>query len=230
MFRLSSALLVTFLLAREAVHCDTRVLVDHGRVSIRAESAPLDDVLTRFARATGTEVVYQAARPRQPVSVVIEAGSAAEAIVQLLEGQGLNYALRLDPTGRNVEMLVVTGSVGPTADAGPPRAVRPGPPARPPDEGTEPEEVDPPFTPDAAEDPAISIPPGTLPDDAANPAFGSPGSTPGVAPGPETPFPAAPEPGQPQPPVPASYPGSVPVSPPAPPPVFPSPASYPGSG
>jgi hypothetical protein len=208
------------------------VLLDRERVSIHSESTPLADILTRFAQATGAKVVYEAARPRQLVSVVIDAGSAAEAIAMLLEGQGLNYVLRLDPTGQKVEMLVVTGSAGPpAASARATRAPR-SPAASPPEEIQEvpPGEVDQPFAPDAAEGQDPSVPP----EDAQNPALVAPwpGAVPGAPPGlepsnPEAPTgSASPEPGQPQPPAPASYPGSPPVPPP---PVYPGPASYPGS-
>ena len=223
-----------------ATRSETRVLVDHGRVSIHSESAPLAEVLSRFARATGAEVVYETARPRQPVSVVIEADSAAEAIAQLLEGQGLNYALRLDPSGRNVEMLVVTGSAGPpAASAGATRTLRS--PATPPpqevDDVAPGGDVDQPFAPEAADGPDSLLPPGTSPEDVMNPTLLAPGL--GVAPGappglepssPEAPSgSAAPAPGQPMPPAPASYPGSAPAIPPVPSqPVYPGPASYPG--
>lgn len=218
---------------------DIDVTLRDNRVVVRTVGAPLAEVLSRFAQATGAKVVYEAARPRQLVSVVIEAGSAAEAIAMLLEGQGLNYVLRLDPTGQRVEMLLVTGSAGPpAASAGATRAPR-SPAAPPPEEMDEvsPGEVDQPFAPDAAEGQDPSVPRGTSPEDAMNPALAAPwpGAAPGAAPGLEPSNPgapsgsAAPEPGQPQPPAPASYPGGAPGSPPVtPPPVYPDPASYPG--
>jgi hypothetical protein len=218
------------------------VLLDHGRVSIRSESAPLADILTRFAQATGAEVVYEAARPRQLVSVVIEAASPAEAIARLLEGQGLDYALRLDPTGRNVEMLIFTGATSPTAaPAGAGRSPRAFPPPEEPEE-VEPFESDAPPAefnvtpvPEANEGPEPSASPGMPPADLLmTPALGVQGAVPGAPAGAELSSPVAPsgsvapEPGQPQPPAVASYPGSVPVSPPLPfPPVYPGPASYP---
>jgi len=223
-------------LAGGAARSDTRVLLDHGRVSIHSESAPLAEVLSRFAEATGAKIVYETARPRQLVSVVIEASSAEEAVARLLEGQGLNYVLRLDPTGQNVEMLVLTGSTSPPAASGGAARTPRSPAAPPPEETYEvpPGEVDQPFAPDAAEDQDPSVPPGTSPEDAMNPALLAPwpGAVPGAPPGLEPSNPgapygsAAPEPGQPQPPAPASYPGGPPVPPP---PVYPGPASYPGS-
>jgi hypothetical protein len=238
--RLSAVLLALPLLSGAGARSDTRVLlVEHGRVSIHARSAPLTEILTRFAQATGTEVVYEAARPRQLVSVVIEAGSPAEAIAQLLEGQGLNYALRLDPSGKNVEMLIITGSASPAAaPAGAALKPRSGPPAfRVPEEEAEADEGDQPFAAEAPEGLDRSVPPGPPPEDAISPAPGGPwpGVAPNAPPVVEPSSPAAPsgspepEPGQPQIPAPASYPGGAPVSPPVPsPPVYPGPASYPG--
>jgi hypothetical protein len=233
--RLRLALALSLLSVRP--ESDVEVSLKDSRVVVRTAGAPLVDVLTRFAQATGAEVVYEAARPRQLVSAVIDASSASEAIGRLLEGQGINYVLRLDPTGRNVEMLVITGSAGSTTPvAGATRTPRPGPPAfRVPEEVEEPEPggVDQPYVPDAAEGLEPSVPSGTTPADAASPAFGAPsaGGAPGVQPGegpPEgsagSPAPAS---GPPQFPAPASYPGGVPFPPQ---PVFPGPASYPGGG
>ena len=178
-----TALLLALPLAGGAARSDTRVLLDPGRVSIHSESAPLAEVLSRFAEATGAKIVYETARPRQLVSVVIEASSAAEAITRLLEGQGLNYVLRLDPTGQNVEMLVVTGSAAPPAAAGGASRTSRAPAAPPPEEMDEapPGEVDQTFAPDAAEGQDPSMPP----EDAMNPGLMAPwpGAVPGAPPG-----------------------------------------------
>ncbi|HSD27213.1 MAG TPA: STN domain-containing protein [Vicinamibacteria bacterium] len=216
-------------------HPEVQVTLRDGRVVVRATGAPLAEVLKSFAEATGTEVVYDATRPRQLVTVAIEAGSAAEALAQLLEGQGLNYVLRLDPTGKVVEMLFVAGSASPSPTPAGSARNRARPPSfRPPEERApeEPDEIEPSLAPEGAEgvDPSAGSPPG----DAANPVPGEawPGIAPGVTPDQEPsgsgtpPGSTPPQPGQPQPPAPASYPGGFP--PPAPqPPVPPGPASYP---
>jgi len=227
--------LVALPLAGGAALSDARVHLDNGRVSIRSQSAPLTEVLARFAKATGAEVVYEAARPRQLVTVVIDEASPAEAIARLLEGQGLNYALRLDRTGRNVELLVVSGSGSPAAatGAGAPRTSAPSR-VEEPFEAT-PEDTDEPFASDAAEDrPAAPAAPAPM-DDATRPFPTAPfaGSAPGSTSAPEPSSPAggptpsgssAPEPAPPQPPAAASYP-AAPAVPPQP--VYPGPASYP---
>ena len=204
--RLRLALALSLLAARSQPQIDVTLRDD--RVFVRATAAPLADVLTRFAQATKAEIVFEGTRPRQLVTVVIEAGSPAEAIEHLLEGQGINYVLRLDPTGKTVELLVIAGSVSPApTPAGAARSPRASPPAfRPPEEEApaEPGEAEEPFAPDAAQDPNLLL--GMSPEDAT-------------------------QPGEPEPPAPASYPGAVPTSPPLPtPPVYPGPASYPPGG
>jgi hypothetical protein len=199
--RLRLALTLSLLAARSQPDID--VTLQGGRVVVRAVNAPLADVLTRFGQATGAQIVYEEPRPRQLVTVAIAADSPAAAVTQLLEGQGLNYVLRLDPTGRTVEMLVIAGSASPApAPAGAARNPRASPPVfrlRGEEDETEPGEVE------------------------------APGEE---LPGPETtPGSEAPEPDEPQPPTPASYPESGPASPPMPEqPVFPEPASYPPGG
>jgi hypothetical protein len=218
---------------RHAPEARSRVLAPRGWAAAR-HRRELADILTRFAQATGAEVVYEAPRPRQLVSVVIEAASPAEAITRLLEGQGLNYALRLDHTGRNVEMLILTGAASPAAaPAAAARSPRASPPTFPPPEELdeiEPAEVEMPLAPEAAESPGPTESPGPVPADLMNPALGLPSALPGAPTGGES-FSAvppsgyvAPEPGQPQPPAAASYPGSPPLPSP---PVYPGPTSYP---
>jgi hypothetical protein len=210
-----------------------------GRVAVHASGAPLADVLSRFAEATGAEVAYEAARPRQLVSVDIEAETAAEALAQLLEGQGLNYALRLDPSGRRVELLVITGSAG-TAVASAPASRTPSSrsrgssPASLPEPADEPEAMPADFDTSPMPDFPVEHDPGAMPESLPDPAMDPnlaapwPGVPPGAGPDAQPWDPAAPpddpsvEPGQPQPPAPASYPGGPSR------PVYPGPASYPG--
>jgi hypothetical protein len=217
--RTKLALTLSLMAARPA--SDLQVTLQDDRVVLRAAGAPLVEVLSRLSAATGARVVYEAARPRQPVSVVIEAATVAEAVTRLLEGQGLNYVLRLDPSGRNVEMLLIVGNSGAPAAA---PAARPRSPSLPlplPEEEAQPEAEEP-FAPEEPEAP---------PED-ATPPFPFP-AAPGVGPAQEPPgaeppggFPV-PQPGEPQPPGPASYPETAP-SPTQP--TYPEPASYPPPG
>ena len=217
--RLRIALALSLLAARSQPDID--VALRDGRVVVRTVGAPLAEVLSRFAQATGAEVVYETARPRQLVSVVIEAASPAEAIAQLLEGQGLNYALRLDPDAAGTSRCWSSpGSASPAAaPAGTTRASARAPRRRPRGGVRGPaEDVERAARPDAAEgpDPARAAPERPRRTRWARPSRSpSRGRLPAAAPGVEAvepgdvrPVSVAPEPGQPQPPAAASYPGA----------------------
>jgi hypothetical protein len=91
-----------------------------SRVDVTANAAPLADVLDRLARQTGMKVVYEGPAPRQLVTVSLLGRSPAEAVHDLLEGQGLNYALLGDSSGTGVQTLLMTGqaaSVGSSSSA-----------------------------------------------------------------------------------------------------------------
>jgi hypothetical protein len=65
------------------------------------------------------KVVYDGAPPRQTITLDLRGRTPVEAVTAALEGQGVNYALSMDPTGVHVQTLLVSG----TASAG---ASRPG--------------------------------------------------------------------------------------------------------
>jgi hypothetical protein len=111
---------------------DIDVRVASGRVVIRTQGAPLSRVLDRLGNATGMKVVYQGPAPMMPIRADVDAASESEALARLMEGQGVDYALRMDPSGYRVEYLIV-GSVarGGSAAAGtaaiPPMPTMPAP-------------------------------------------------------------------------------------------------------
>jgi hypothetical protein len=130
--RLKPIVLVAVLAALgsgRVVSSGTEVRLDGGRVIVQATSVPLIDVLSRFSQATGAKIVYDAGKPRQLVTVAIDAASQAEALAQLLEGQGLSYAVRLDSTGQGVDMLFLM-SKGQSASASAASAPAAPPPSR----------------------------------------------------------------------------------------------------
>ena len=189
------------LLPGQGMVSGTEVRVDGGRVIVQASGVPLTDVLTRFSQATGAKVVYDATKPRQLVTVEIDASSQAEALSQLLEGQGLSYAVRLDPSGQSVDMLFLMGKVQPaTASSSPAPPVDrrqidrresddvvEEPPVEAdvaPEEAQDPTEV----VPDPLLDPTAGAPTATAPGEAA-PAVGAPAPVPaGPTGGRSTPF------------------------------------------
>lgn len=113
------------------------VRLDAGRVRIRVERpTPVGEVLEEFASATGAELVADPGTLKATVVVDIDAASEGEALFELFQGLGLAYALKFDRTGREVEMVVVSGaSNGPRSAASSPA---PAAPAEPLDEEPQP--------------------------------------------------------------------------------------------
>jgi hypothetical protein len=101
-----------------AALAEVRVQQAGELLSVQAQAAPVSEVLDRLSRHTGMQVVYEGVPPRVPVTLSIERRSVAEAVFSVLEGLGLNYALRLDESGGRVLTLVMAGAAGPGA-AGP---------------------------------------------------------------------------------------------------------------
>ena len=103
------------------------------RLDIRASAAPLADVLERLSKQTGMRVVYEGTPQRQPVTLSLDARTPAEAVLGVLEGMGLNYAVLMDLSGSRVETLMVTGSVSASgaSPSQPPLAPPPQPFQRP---------------------------------------------------------------------------------------------------
>ena len=122
---LSAALVV---LACSPLAADVEVQMAGDRVSLRAVSAPVAEVLERLARTTGMRVVYDGPVPRQSLTTTLEAREPAEAVLSLLEGLGLNYALVMDPSGMRVDQLLILGA----SAAAPPPAARNSPVGVPP--------------------------------------------------------------------------------------------------
>lgn len=105
---------------------------DGERVSVRAEAAPLSEVLDSLSRQLGIKVVYEGAPPRNPVNASLVNRTQGEAVLSVLEGLGLNYLARMDVTGTRVEHLVIAAASAPTAGGAPPPAPASAPPRLPP--------------------------------------------------------------------------------------------------
>jgi len=105
----------------------TEVRKSGDKLDVRATAAAVSEVLDRIARETGMKVSYDGAAPRARISMNLTGVTPAQAVLLVLEGQGLNYALRMDPTGAKVEtLLLVSGGTGAAAASAPaPRAPRP---------------------------------------------------------------------------------------------------------
>jgi hypothetical protein len=121
---------------------EVTIAVHQGRVDLDARSAPLSDVLDRLARQTAMKVTYEGAPPRTLVTATVAAATPAQAVLSVLEGLGVNYAIQLDRTGSEVRTLLLiaahTGSAGPRPAAGPAVAVPRVPPPPPLDDDDDP--------------------------------------------------------------------------------------------
>src|SRR5687768_12723182 len=91
---------------------EVNVAVNDGRVDLSARSAPLSDVLDRLARQTAMQVTYEGAPPRNLVTAALQSATPVQAVLSVLEGLGLNYALQLDRTGRQVRTLLLVSRTG----------------------------------------------------------------------------------------------------------------------
>jgi hypothetical protein len=102
---------------------EVRVQVAGGSVDLAVTAAPVADVIDRLARQTGMKVVYEGPAPRQLVTLSLKGRTPAQAVLAVLEGQGVNFALVTDATGALVRTLLVTGSA--TASGGSVSTARP---------------------------------------------------------------------------------------------------------
>jgi hypothetical protein len=216
---LAPALLLTLVAAHGAA--EVRVLARGPHIDLTATAAPLTEVLDRLGRQVGLKVQYDGPAPRQLVTLSVHDRTPAEAVLSVLEGQGVNFALVWDETGTRLQTLVIAGSAGvSTAAVAPARAApepaprrsfgMPSPNPEPQDPGFEPEPDDAQAEPQAGGLPDTG-PPAFGPPGAADPPTGSPQSAPtAVAPPqqfPVSPFaPQAPAPLPPQTPPAAGMP------------------------
>jgi hypothetical protein len=108
--RLAAALVI---LGCSPLRADVEVRMAGDRVSVRAVSAPVAEILERLARATGMRVVYEGPVPRQVLTATLEGRAPAAVVLSVLEGLGLNYALVMDRSGARVDQLLILGAVAP---------------------------------------------------------------------------------------------------------------------
>lgn len=198
------------------------VIVSAGRVEVRSAGTPIVEVLQKLGAATGMKVVVEGAAPRQPLRAHVVATTPAEAVLALLEGQSLSYALLYDASGTRIETLLITGPVGASAPRA--AAATPAPPGRPgparPDQ-----DPDAPAEPEAdfeeLEEPALEAEPDTTPEAAAPSTPASEAAPAGAATPipmqsfPRSPFTPGPEaaPVLPGPPATAPPPSTLPAAP-----------------
>lgn len=120
-FPMAAALALAFSAPLEA---GVEVTASGDRLDVTAAEAPVSEVLDGLARKTRMKVVYEGPVPRTPVTLEIRGRTPAQAVLDVLEGLGLSYALALDASGTQVETLMIVGTAGLTPPATPVRAAR----------------------------------------------------------------------------------------------------------
>jgi hypothetical protein len=183
------------LLAARAGAAQTEVRVVGDKVHLRATGATISEVLDRLGRQTDMTVMYDGAPPRGRINLDRVGLTQPQAVLSVLEGQGLNYALRMDRSGTRVEQLLLVASTGAaSAPAPPPRPEGPRLFQREPEPPEPEEDAAPAEAPPPEENPRRppflpGIPPPSGP---AMPLM-LPTPPPQVAPSPAPPGPAAPQ-------------------------------------
>jgi hypothetical protein len=91
-----------------AAHGEVQIKVHDGRMAIEAKDASVAEILDRLAKQTGMKVIYDGQPPSQRVKVSLTERSPAEAVLGVLEGRGINFAVILNPAGTYVQTLLVS--------------------------------------------------------------------------------------------------------------------------
>jgi hypothetical protein len=102
------------LLGFAAVNAAAEVSVEvrGSRVDVKAVTAPLSEVLGQIARQTGMKIVNEGPAPSMIVSLRLEGRTQPQAVFDVLEGLGLNYAFVTDQGGSKIETLIMAGTAG----------------------------------------------------------------------------------------------------------------------
>ena len=137
-----AALVTGALLAASLGRAETDVRRAGDKVDLHATAAPLSEVLDRLSRQTGMKVLYDGPPPRGRVNIDLPGLTPAQAVFALLEGQGLNYAVRMDPSGTKVETLLLVAASGAAAPGTSPVLTPARPEPRRPEREPEPPEVE----------------------------------------------------------------------------------------
>ena len=120
------------MLAAPDLRAAVEIRVSGEHVDIQATNAPLADILDGLSRQTPMKIVYEGPPPRQLLSVDLKGRTPAEAVLAILEGQGLSFTVALDPSGTKVQTLLMAGGNNAPSAAPPRTPLRPERPAREP--------------------------------------------------------------------------------------------------
>lgn len=108
-----AALTLTALVAASQAGAQVVVNPASGRVSIRAAGLSVSTLLDQLAQKTGMTVEYEKGPPRQSVSLTLDDRTPAQAVVAILDGLNIPYALSLTADGLKVQTLVIADASAP---------------------------------------------------------------------------------------------------------------------
>ena len=158
------AVLLAVPMEGSAPRAKAEVVASGGRMTVRAERMPVNQILDRMAQATGMKVTYEGTRPQTLVSIDVENVTEVAALLKLMEGLGISYVLQTDATGERVASLIVPGAGGSSSVAR--NGAAPPPP--------EPEEVYPEYAHIPLDPAAVEAAGGDRKPDLTNPYMGLP--------------------------------------------------------
>jgi hypothetical protein len=109
--RLLAVAVTVLLLPAPELRAGVEIRVSGERIDVQATNMPLSEILDGLSRQAHMKIVYEGPPPRQLVSVNIQGRTPAEAVLAILEGQGVAYAVALDKTGTRVDTLLMAGAL-----------------------------------------------------------------------------------------------------------------------
>jgi hypothetical protein len=113
--------LALLLAAGAPLQAEVKVALKGGKMDIQANKATVKEILDRVASLTGMKVIYDGPVPAKIITKSVPDRTPADAVLGILEGEGVNFAVILSADGTKVETLLVTG----------PSKARPAPPSMP---------------------------------------------------------------------------------------------------
>jgi hypothetical protein len=111
-----------FTLVAVSAQSELEIQVRGSSVDIRARRVPLQQVLDALSQKTGMKIVYDTEPPQEIVTFDLSNLSVNRALMEVLQGHGLTYAVSMDPSGLKVDTLLLThgGAGGLKAPSAPP--------------------------------------------------------------------------------------------------------------
>jgi hypothetical protein len=156
--RLGALVSVLAAVSVPAAAADMQIKMHDGRMAIEAANVSIAEILDRLSKQTGMKLIYDGPPPTQNIKVSLTYRTPADAVLGVLEGRGLNFAVIMNPAGTQVQTLLVST----VKSRARPRTFVPeeGPPPMPMPDGAEPPQF---MGNDGSEEAVPPPPPPTVP-------------------------------------------------------------------